>query len=122
MARKGESRPLAKVESFYDNAAALLANVGAAVQAEIKAECLYDQAYELSLLSEENDGKNKETREAFASQSAWKQRVAYEKSRIERARAEHSYKIAMIKVRKIELIASCIKAGVDLQEMFGDGV
>jgi hypothetical protein len=120
MPRKSEDRPLAKVGSYYDNAAQLLASLGAATTEEIKAECLYDQAYELSLLSEENDGRNKEQREAFASQRAWKERVQYEKARIARARSENSYKIAMLKLRKIELLAGCIKAGVDLAEVFKD--
>jgi hypothetical protein len=122
VSRESKDRPLAKVGSYYDNAAQLLAGLGAATAEEIKAECMYDQAYELAILAEENQGKNKEQREAFASQAAWKQRVQYEKARIERARAENSYKISMLKLRKIELFAGCIKSGVDLAEVFKDGI
>jgi hypothetical protein len=86
------------------------------IEEEATARLAYESAYDAALLSEENPGKNKETREAWARQEAWTQYAAYIHARAEAAAEREAVRGCMIQQRYWLLIASAALGQVPISQ------
>ena len=106
-----------KIKVTYSNEQHAIDELGAARRKEILALQEYDNAFQQGILAEDNQGKNKETREAYAEQVAWKARVAHDTARIERIKAQTSLEMVKCHTRAVETLRDLFTSGIDPEQV-----
>ena len=106
-----------KIKANYQNEQNAIDKLGEARRNEIMALQEYDNAFQKAILSEDNIGKNKESREAYAEQVAWKARVAHDTARIERIKAQTSLEMVKCHTRTIETLRDIFVSGIDPEQV-----
>ena len=99
------------------NTAVLIRRVGEKFLILQNAEQDYDGAYMAGMLSQDNPGKNSETRKAFADQVAWKEKERLHTAKVEYAMAQDAAEAAKHVDIMIMKIMAATAAMVDLEEV-----
>lgn len=107
-----------KLHATMDNYRVMIALVCEKKQAEIKAEQVYDKAFNRAIRGEAKEERTKELREAAADVEAWKEKVAYDIARGERVSAEYSLKICKSRIDELKMVRDMLCNDLDADMLF----